>query len=528
MKKITVYLSVIPALMLSVGCGKHFLDVNTNPNQPSTADPALVLSAALTSSAKIVASDYVYINGTQNYYGSSSNAATPGPVSTNNLTSSDFAGSWNDNYLVLQNYQFIETEAAATSKWFLVAAAQTMKAFHFGMLVDTYNDVPFSQALQESNGIFTPKYDKGQDVYDSCVKLLDSAVSIFENASLLSAYNPTTADVMFGGNQNEWAQFANTVKMRLLLHMINVSSQQSLIQSEMQLIAADPNGCLGAGESALVNPGYSTASSANMSPLYSTVGYTINNNYAFIGAVANSYFISKLNSYNDPRIGYFYNANAAGQVTGAAIGIGGNPTASYFGGDVNLQLVHSNGTLTYPFNFPYQTGLPSQWGLMQSPSQPAILISSWESEFLQAEAVQRGLLPGSAQALYEQAITDNFAWLNVFTDGNTANLSTGYWSTAYLAQNIANVSWAASSADPLGAILTQKYISECFTDPLESWTDYRRLGYPKDLPYTNNPARIYAYPFRFIYPQVEYSTNAANVNAEGTITPVSPKIFWMP
>jgi hypothetical protein len=525
MKKITVYLSMIPVLMLSVGCGKHFLDINTNPNQPSEGDPAEVMTAALVTSARIVASDYVYINGTQNYYGSSSNAATPGPVSTNNFTSNDFSSSWQDNY-----YQYIESNAAANNKWFLVAAAQTMKAFHFAMLVDTYNDVPYTEALQEQNGIFTPKYDKAQDVYNACISLLDSAVATFENTTLLSAYNPSTADVLFKGNQNQWAQFANSVKLRILLHEINVTSQQSTIQAEMQKIAADPNGCLGAGESAAVQPGYSVSSSANMSPLYATVGYTINGTYAFIGAVANSYFISKLNSYNDPRIGYFYNANAAGQVTGSAIGIGGNPTASYFGGDVNLQLQQNSGALTYPFNYtPKPTdNLPTQWGLLQSPAQPAFLISSWESEFLQAEAVQRGLLPGSAQALYEQAITDNFAWLNVFTDGNTANTNTGSWSSAYEAQAIANVGWAASAADPLGAILTQKYISECFTDPLESWTDYRRLGYPKDLPYTNNPSRIYAYPYRFIYPQVEYNTNADNVNAEGTITPVSPKIFWMP
>jgi len=48
------------------------------------------------------------------------------------------------------------------------------------------------------------------------------------------------------------------------------------------------------------------------------------------------------------------------------------------------------------------------------------------------------------------------------------------------------------------------------------------------LPYTDNPERLYPYPFRFIYPQSEYNTNQTNVEAEGTISPVSPKIFWMP
>jgi hypothetical protein len=159
----------------------------------------------------------------------------------------------------------------------------------------------------------------------------------------------------------------------------------------------------------------------------------------------------------------------------------------------------------------------------------AIILSSWESLFLQAEAVQRGLLPGNAQTLYNQAITDNFVYLKVtFGPSNAYNASSAAYAQNYAAQSLANVGWSASAGNPLLAIITQKYISLCFTDPLESWTDYRRTGYPNDLPYTDNPERLYPYPFRFIYPQSEYNTNQTNVEAEGTISPVSPKIFWMP
>lgn len=527
MKKTFIYGPLLSLAALTAGCEKHFLDINTSPNNPTVASPALVLTNALTQTASIVSTDFVYINGTQNYYGSSSQAATPGPVTTNNFTTGSLASVWTDCYHNLNDYAYIGQQAAITDEWFLVGIAKTMTSVDYQMLVDSYNDVPFSQALRLDSGIITPVYDKAQNVYDSCIMQLDSAIAIFENAPLIQAYNPGSADVMFNGDVTLWTRFANTVKLRMLLHEVGVSSQQSFIKAEMAEIAADPVGLLGAGESALVNPGYATDQAAHLNPLWSTVGYSFTGSAAFVGAVANSYFINKLNGYNDPRVGYFYNTNSAGLIEGAALGgQGGNSAACYFGGPNNLENPNN-----IPFNDTLPTGSvkPTVFGLLQSSTMSSIVLSSWESLFLQAEAVVRGLLPGDAQALYNQAITDNFAYLNVtFGPANYYNASPSAYAQSYEAQNIANVGWNASSGNPLLAIITQKYISLCFTDPLESWTDYRRLGYPNDLPFSDNPERLYNYPFRLLYPQVEYNTNAANVQAEGTITPVAPKIFWMP
>jgi hypothetical protein len=157
-------------------------------------------------------------------------------------------------------------------------------------------------------------------------------------------------------------------------------------------------------------------------------------------------------------------------------------------------------------------------------------MSSWESLFLQAEATARGLMPGgsaAAQTFYQQAVTDHFTFLNVYTDGVTVN-SPASFATAYLAQPIVNVAWPGSVADQLQCIITQKYISLGMIGPLEAWTDYRRTGFPSDLPPSNDPARKYDYAYRLIYPQTEFDTNEGNVKAEGTVTPVSPKPFWMP
>jgi hypothetical protein len=451
MKRNLIYSILFAAVFLVTSCEKHFLNINNNPNAPAQADPALVLTTALTQTASIVSVDYLFINGTQNYYGSSVRAGTPGPVVTNNFTSSDFASSWFDNFHNLNDYKFIENNAAQANKWFLVGVAKIMKALNFQMLVDTYNDVPYTEALNLNN--ITPKYDKGQDVYNACINQLDSAAVILENTPLVSKYNPGNADVMFQGNTTMWIKFANTLKLRMLLHEIRVSSQQSMIATEMQKIANDPIGLLEPGESAKVNPGYSTDAASHLNPLYSNLGYSFTGNTALIGATANSYFINKLNAYNDPRVGYFYTTNSAGSVEGNPLGNGNNAAASYFGGPVNLQ--NSN---YLPFNFtpPSGTTIPSKWGILQSPSQSSIILSSWESLFLQAEAVQRGLLPGNAGHLYNEAVTDNFIYLNVFTDGKTFDSNSQDWASNYLSQNIVNVNWQASSGNPLQAILIQK------------------------------------------------------------------------
>lgn len=444
MRNKILFLVISAGLFFVTGCKKGFLDVNDNPNAPGNADPALVLTNALTQTARIVSVDYLFLNGTQNYYGSSVRAGTPGPVVTNNFTTSDFASSWLDNYHNLNDYNYIEQNAKNSSKWFLVGVAKIMKVLNFQMLVDTYNNVPYSEALDLRN--ITPKYDKGQDIYNATFLQLDSAVAILENTPLIADYSPGSADVMFGGNARMWIKFANTLKLRMLLHEINVSSQQGMIAKEMQKIANDPIGLLGSGESARINPGYSTDAAVHLNPLYSSIGYGFTGNASLIGATANSYFINKLDKFNDPRVGYFYTTNSNGKVEGNALGNGNNAAASYFGGPVNLQ---NSNKLPFGYTPPAGTSVPTKWGVLQSPSQSSIILSSWESLFLQAEAVQRGLLPGNANKLYDDAVSDNFIYLNVFTDGKTFDSKPVNWAKAYLSQNIVNVGWQASSANPL-------------------------------------------------------------------------------
>ena len=132
-----------------------------------------------------------------------------------------------------------------------------MKAYIFQQLVDMFNDVPYSQALQGTSKI-QPAYDKGQDVYDSISADLDSAVTYFENPS---ATAKATSDVLFSGDASSWIAFANTLKLRILMRQSQ--KRPSVIAPGIAKINANGGGYL--TTDAGVNPGYA-ANSGQQSP----------------------------------------------------------------------------------------------------------------------------------------------------------------------------------------------------------------------------------------------------------------------
>ena len=158
-------------------------------------------------------------------------------------------------------------------------------------------------------------------------------------------------------------------------------------------------------------------------------------------------------------------------------------------------------------------------GVLKSVAQPSILISAAESYFLQAEATFRTFLPGNVQTLFNSGVQASFDYL-----GAAGAL-------AYYSQANKNTNYAATTnpAEQLAVIIRQKWVANNTVMPLEAFNDYRRLGLPSDIPLSVSTfVDVRTIPTRYLYPTVEYSTNAANVAAQGTINHHTSKIFWMP
>jgi len=496
--------TVIITGMLAVaaaGCKKDFYDINKNPNAPTetTVTSDLILPAALhfagAGDAAGNSAGYDWLNKWMGYWSDASDFSPVQEEITYNITSTFLNNRWNLIYNNLNDFTIARDKAIAEGKDFYAGIAKVMRAKYFQDLVDIYGNVPYSQAFNLKE-FPAPKYDKGQDIYNGLQVELDEAIAIFESKPLPTG--GATVDVMYGGNKALWTRFANTLKLRLLIRQSEVPGFNPA--PEIAKIIAK-GGVLQSGESADVNPGYANET-GKQSPFYATNGFSPTGTAANTGDRANAYIIGIFKNNADPRLERVFAKatsplNAADPYVGSVYGASSNPN-------------HTSVRLS---------GFGP--GLINSASQAQWVLTSVESLFLYAEAVARGWIPGDAKTAYENAVKESFIWLGV---PNALAAANTYLTT------VAAANWANSGAtvtDRVKFIVYQKYLAMAGINPLEAWSDYRRLGVPANLPLSANPGRVgNGLPVRLLYPLAEYAVNKSNVEGEGTINQFTSKVFW--
>ena len=519
-----IYISLAVAVS---SCKKDYLNLTNNPNVPSVASPNLLLTGALKTTASIVnGPDYTQYAAWVGYLSQSTSFQPFVSLEQYQFTTSDYQGVWIDNYLNLSNYNAVE---ASTPEPNYIAIAEIMSVFDYEALVDSYNNVPYSAALKGANNL-TPVYDKGQTIYLDLMKRLDGAIVLIQKAPA-TALNPTTADIMFGGTMTNWIKFANTLKLRLALReSTNSSLSADYATLSAAVTATSSLGYLDGTTAATLNPGYlnNDANGGQQNPLWLYYGFsqtgaqqTGRQEYQ-----ANSFAANFFGSNNDPRLNQVYSASTT-PMAYLATGLSANSAVNVQKGDT-LAVVSTtfgdsqpptgtvNGTVV-PVIVPSLIGP----GLLQSATQNAIIMSSSEALFLQAEGALKGLIPGgptAAATLYSAGVTASFENLQVPNADAAA--------TAYLGQSAIAFPTGGSLTAQVAAIITQKWAALDVYGAAEAFNEERRTGVPNVptsiYPGANAPNQV----ARILYPFIEYETNATNVNAQGSIDKFASKIFW--
>jgi hypothetical protein len=383
-----------------------------------------------------------------------------------------------------------------------------MKAYLFQQLVDMYSNIPYTQALKGAS-VLTPAYDNGKDIYEDLANQLTTAVTLFQRAD---AAGSLTQDVLFGtvpmaaqgvssgwtGTQQnaQWAKFANTLKLRLLMRQTQVAGRAAYITTEANKIVANGAGFLTQYDAA-VNPGYIN-STGKQNPFYGS-GFNTAGTFTQDFWRAAKFNVDFAKAHNDPRLGRWYAPITGGQFVGTTLGASGNPVGS----------------------------ASSVWGpgVMKAFNQSAPLLSVAESWFLQAEAILRGYIAGNDLTAVNNGITASFTYL-----GLTAGQAATYYSQA----GDKDVNYAACTTfnEKLNCIMRQKWLALQDVNPIEAWNDYRRLfslGLPwsSQIVISQNPGRdANAVPIRVLYPTIEYQTNAASVGSQGTPNHHTTAVWW--
>lgn len=547
--KLSSYIAAasLAASAILAGCSKQ-LDINQNPNQAveTNIEPYILLPGGLTNTASNMNTGYASLSRYLGFIATAAGIAPSAEEESYNISTGFLNGAFTTPLDINYDLQYMQEKAAIKGQTFYVGTARIMKALNFARVVDAYNSIPYSQALQGLKFI-APKYDDPKAVYEDLINELDSGIAIIKAYDLNANPNVRTADLLYGSlisgtsaaaQKTAWARFANTIKLRLLMHQANRADRQAYITTQMAKIVLEGSGFLDSTKSASVNPGYSQALP---NPYYSTYGFTLAGQDAG-SSRANNNLLNMLKLDSDPRVGFIYKPILTALPANSAEPTPTLAPTNYRGNDYGLATdnsVHRYQTSNYVSRVGGTTdkGLTAgalsgtSTGIIKGWDMPAWIITSVESLFLQAEAIQRGYLPGSAEAAYKKAVQESFIWLNT---GTTQALSVSQFLTWYNGavgkSYQANVVYTAAP-DKLKLIAYQKYLALVGLDAEETWTDYRRNGAYPVIQLSQNSARSsLLLPIRLLYPSTEINNNGPNVPAVGrqSGSQFTDKIWWMP
>jgi hypothetical protein len=499
---------------------------NANPNQAVAATPQLVLPNALVRTADLIRAYNDAGSWVCGYIVNAGGFAGFGSVITYNYTPNDHAGMFQQTYDDLNNYQYILNESEGSEELaYFNAAARTMKALNFQLLVDFYGDVPYTEALQGSVNV-QPAYDNAVDIYQDLVSELDAAIDAFQNTPL--ALPLGTADVMFGGSVTNWAKFANTLKLRLLLHLSADPAQAAFVTANF----ATWDATLGVlTTDAIINPGY-IATDGKMNPAWAqyhsnAAGAASGNGRSRIPSVYVGSF------YNGTKL---FDTGRGSKVFRAGVLASG---CGQLGNQDDSQPFPPTGNMAWYVG----TGTGNTVGLFKGKTAGSPILLSAESLFLLAEAQEKAFVAGSAATSFDAGILASFNYLYKDVTGAVVGNPVADIAAYKLANDglaleyLVDYSLAATPAQRLEAIITQKYIALNFIHGHEAWTEFRRTTYPAIVNGSASPSQSFAslvststradkLPVRVLYAASEYQLNESNVPSD--INQFTDLLFFQP
>lgn len=324
------------------------------------------------------------------------------------------------NLQVLNNLKTIMSKAEEEEAWGTYLAATVIRAFTYQAMVDCYGELPYTEALDATNP--TPKYDDGKTIYEGVLAEIDEALSKVSENDLVCT------NFLFPDERaSAWIQFANALKLKLLMRMSGVVD----VQSQLDALVAEGNfpiddialkGCW-LDEAGKMSPYYAEEFSTKWgSPQINVIA-----NIALVGTM-------QTDSYTDPRLAAFFEKNESGNFTGGVSGTNFSTTKIY------------------------KTGY---WCRPKaSYDMPVYFITVPEIEFFLAEYYAKKGSHDAAAEHYAAAITASFDEFGVA--GAEANIAQNPYDKDNYKKSIGIAKWIALAG----------------TNDYEAWCELRRLDYP--------------------------------------------------
>lgn len=417
-----------------------------------------------------------------------------GGLATGETTAS---GLWTNFYLYsLPNIMTIKEKAATLGATQYMAVADILTAINLGIVTDTWDNVPYSEAASGITNT-SPKFDSQQQIYTSLLGLLDNAITILETPNA-SIYELSNDDLIYKGNMDKWLRAAYTLKARYQLHLVSagmVSPNEVLTTIEKGFMGNDDDFQM-PFSTRNINPWYAqevvAKSKGNFhNDLASQLVSSMNGDYYPFQSAALTI---------DPRLPLF-----------GSIPAGSTEWKGYISGGAGKSPDGTAANVSFLAD-----------GYYTSVDSPIPIITYGEALFIKAEAafLANG---GSTTSVGSNAIA-----YNAYLDGIAASMDKfGANGSDYLADPAIAV---GESGLMLHHIMKEKYIHN-FLNP-ETFVDYRRYDFSDQvfiglkMREEADSSGEYAGEWfrRASYPSTEVTRNRTAVEANKQ-TPVTP-VWW--
>ncbi|SEN22540.1 Starch-binding associating with outer membrane [Niastella yeongjuensis] len=206
MKKLLSIQLVVALLITGTGCTKFSDDINVDPNAPSKASNAQLLTYSISQMANVIES----VSGLLYVQHWSEKPYTDNSRYT--VVNFDFYDIYTQP---LQNLQtilnarnFDINEGSVNNQ---KAVARILKAWFFWHMTDRWGDIPYFNALKGKDN-FSAGYDKQKDIYYDLMKELKEAAAQIDNG------NKVVGDLLYT-DMASWKRFANSMRLLMALRL---------------------------------------------------------------------------------------------------------------------------------------------------------------------------------------------------------------------------------------------------------------------------------------------------------------------
>jgi hypothetical protein len=473
-------------------------DLNKNPNSPEDVPATSIFTTAARSATGDWVGNNFNLRGTEWVAQHLAEVQYPDEDDYKRLQGSQTTGLFDGPYVgELEDLRQVIKKGLAANDPGIYAPAQILRTWEFSHMTNTFGDIPYFSALSgDSAGAnLSPKYDAQKDIYADFFKVLDAASKALSSASASLG----KADPIYAGSPAKWQKFANSLRLRLAMQLVNVDPATAGTQIQAALAA----------------PGGVFASNSDMATFAWPGDGVYNNPWSVNFQSRDDHRMSQtlmnvMLASGDPRIPVFAQPTTADptKYAGMPNGLTQSTAQPYF------NTTSRPGKIFWPAA--NASGVTGGTGT----STPSYLMTYAEVAFLEAEAAQRGiggLSAGQAAGFYNAGIT---ASLNQWGVTSATSVSTFLANPA-----IALQSGLAGQAQ----IVQQEWVA-LYTDGTQAWSLWRRTCVPLTL--KPGPFAIIAtVPRRFEYSDTEKSVNASSLNAAvtamgGTTDDFTTRMYW--